>query len=150
MIRQTMLFGMHSSSIVASISQLFMLSSKKHVDLLGRDLSHFFMLYILLLFILDIMHTATYILKTSRIDLDHWIHLVKSWLDRVIHLAVTTMSSCIVEGTMFGSITTTAMSPKNFLNRLLILFWSSLATSTPLHWSFYILQQICAYLQSSI
>ena len=55
-----------------------------------------------------------------------------------------------VEGTMFGSVATTAMSPKNFLDHLLTLFQSSLATSTPLRWSFYILQQICAYLQSGI
>jgi len=56
----------------------------------------------------------------------------------------------IVEGTMFGSIATTTMSPKSFLNHLLTYFWSSPATSTLLHWSFYILQQICAYLQSGI
>ena len=55
-----------------------------------------------------------------------------------------------VEGTMFGSIATTAMFPKHFLDHLLILFWSSLATSTPLCWSFYILQQGYAYLQSGI
>jgi len=55
-----------------------------------------------------------------------------------------------VEGTMFGSVATTAMSPKNFLDHLLTLFRSSLATSTPLRWSFYILQQIGAYLQSGI
>ena len=51
---------------------------------------------------------------------------------------------------MFGSIATTTMSPKHFLDHLLTLFWSSLAMSTPLCWSFYILQQICAYLQSGI
>ena len=55
-----------------------------------------------------------------------------------------------VEGTMFGSVATTAMSPKHLLDHLLTLFRSSLATSTPLRWSFYILQQICAYLQSGI
>jgi len=51
---------------------------------------------------------------------------------------------------MFGSIATTAMSPKYFLDHLLTLFQSFLATSTPLCWSFYILQQIYAYLQSGI
>ena len=51
---------------------------------------------------------------------------------------------------MFGSVATTAMSPKHFLDYLLTLFQSSLAMSTPLHWSFYILQQICAHLQSGI
>jgi len=51
---------------------------------------------------------------------------------------------------MFGSVATTAMSPKHFLDHLLTLFWSSLAMSTLLRWSFYILQQICAYLQSGI
>ena len=51
---------------------------------------------------------------------------------------------------MFRSVAITTMSAKNFLDHLLILFWSSLATSTPLYWSFYILQQICAYLQSGI
>jgi len=55
-----------------------------------------------------------------------------------------------IEGTMFGSITTTAISSKHFLDHLLILFQSSLAMSTPLHWSFYTLQQICVYLQSGI
>ena len=56
----------------------------------------------------------------------------------------------VVEGTMFGSVATTAMSPKHFLDHLLTLFRSSLAMSTLLYWSFYILQQIYAYLQSGI
>ena len=55
-----------------------------------------------------------------------------------------------IEETMFGSIAITAMFPKYFLDHLLILFQSSLAMSTPLRWSFYILQQICAYLESGI
>jgi len=41
--------------------------------------------------------------------------------------------------TIVENITTSTISPENFLNHLLTYFWSLLAMSTPLCWSFYIL-----------